>query len=62
MPNKKDYENQVINQVKKYGGASIFWITENQCRAWATQRLEDAGKIIRQKDQYPWCAFKIKGK
>jgi len=59
-------EQAVLRQIKRDGGASIFWITAYPKRALATQRLQDRGDIIRHKkgkyDLYPWCVFSIKGK
>ena len=50
--------------IQQYKIVSIFWITANQRRACAVQRLQDSGVIMRMKnkrrDNYPWCVFKIR--
>ncbi len=47
------------------GGASIFWLTATQARAKRMERLEQAGRIVRRKndarDVYPWCVFEVPG-
>lgn len=59
------YERQVLERIKRDGGASIFWITSNRLIASATQRLEERGTIIRKRkskyDKYPWCVYAISG-
>ncbi len=42
---KKGQEMLVIDYIKNNGGFSIFWVTENQKRAHAAERLEKSGKI-----------------
>jgi len=55
-------EAEVLMEVAKYGGFSIFWATENQQRAHAIERLIESGAIIRGEDSYPWCAYRIAGR
>lgn len=60
MRTAKDQEQDVINYVKKHGGFSIFWVTDNQKRACAATRLVESGRIVRIPDNgYPWCGFKV---
>ncbi|QLG87683.1 hypothetical protein HQ393_05115 [Chitinibacter bivalviorum] len=56
---RQQWEHQVLMRVKRDGGFSMFWVTENGHRAAAATRLVESGKIIRQPDQYPWCAYQI---
>ena len=67
LPNgrtKKGQEHYVLGYIRRHGGASIFWITENQRRACAVQRLQDSGEIVREMDSpsdlYPWCVFTVR--
>ena len=50
--------------IKQHKVVSIFWITANQRRACAVQRLQDSGVIERmqkdRRDRYPYCVFKIR--
>lgn len=56
-------EAEVIERIRAWGGATVFWLTENQKRAHATERLEAAGRIVRDRsatnDKYPWCVFRL---
>lgn len=53
-------ETEVLKQVAKYGGFSIFWATENAARANAICRLEKRNAISEIKGApYPWCKFQI---
>jgi len=52
-------EKEIIDRINEYGGFSIFWVTDNQKRAHAADRLIERGVIIRQKDDYPWCSYAI---
>lgn len=56
-------EREIIERIAKYGGFSVFWITENQKRAHAADRLENAGVIYRDNDDgphlFPWIKMKI---
>jgi hypothetical protein len=54
-------EDMVRRQIEKYGKISVFWATENQKRAWAIDRLEDKGEIVRINPNpyhFPWCGYK----
>ena len=55
-------EREVLNAVQKDGGFSIFWITENQKRAYAGTRLVNDGRIIRTGGDFPWMKFKLAAK
>ena len=54
-------EAEVLAQVKRFGGFSVFWGTENRIRASAICRLETAGRIRRKRKQrgFPWCAYSL---
>ncbi len=52
-------QQEILDQVKNYGGFSIFWATEDQNRAAAIMLLEKRGIIKRQKDLYPRCRYII---
>ena len=53
-------ETEVIKQVAKHNGFSIFWATENQKRAHAIARLARRGVIeVVNGGQYPWCRYRI---
>jgi len=51
---------EILLQVKKHGGYSIFWVTDNSKRAGAATDLVDAGIIGEKSDaNYPWCSMRI---
>jgi hypothetical protein len=56
---KEGQEEEVLAQVLKHGGFSVFWVTENQKRAHAAERLQNRGVIVREGGAYPWCAYKV---
>ena len=56
---KEGQEAEVLAQVEKHGGFSVFWVTENQKRAHAAERLQDRGAIIRDGGSFPWCAYTV---
>lgn len=56
---KAGQETEVLAQVEKHGGFSVFWVTENQKRAHAAERLQERGAIIRDGGAFPWCAYKV---
>lgn len=56
---KEGQENIVLREIKANGGFTIFWATDNQRRAKTVDWLIESGKIIRGKDVYPWCSYKI---
>jgi len=47
-------EEVILDHVRKHGGFSVFWITENQKRAHAAMRLEQSGRLITTKLGYPY--------
>lgn len=52
-----------LNQVRRAGGASYFWITETQARAKRFDAWQKSGVLIRMKDHdadaYPWCVYVV---
>jgi hypothetical protein len=56
---KAGQEAEILAQVKKCGGFSVFWVTENQKRARAAERLQNRGTIVRLGGAFPWCAYKV---
>lgn len=55
-------EQLIIDQVRQYGGFSIFFATETAVRAHAVERLIANKTIIRNNDdQYPWCSYRLQG-
>ena len=62
-PNGKTYAGQVkeiLNQVKRNNGFSIFWVTENNKRASVATDIVNAGVIEPVASEYPWCGWRIK--
>jgi hypothetical protein len=63
MKTREKIDKETLDYIREHKGASIFWITDTQYRAASVTRLEETGKIIRQKDNkydlYPWCVFTI---
>ena len=55
-----DAEWEVVNEIKKNGGANIWWFTENQMRAEAADRLESEGAIVRKQSQFPFVKYELK--
>lgn len=55
--------DDVLEQIRTYGGFSVFWVTENQRRATQADRLVAEGVIVRKtddpRDRYPWCVYEI---
>ena len=53
-------EREVLEQVKRFGGFSVFWGTENRNRAHAIDRLVEQGDIVADgKHIFPWCGYKV---
>ena len=52
-------EAEVISKILVDGGFRVFWATENQLRADAIDRLEAAGRIVRDGGKYPWCKYEV---
>ena len=51
---------EILLQVKRHGGYSIFWVTSNNKRASIATAMIDAGLIGEdKKTEYPWCSMKI---
>ncbi len=50
----------VLQRVRECGGFSVFWATDNQKRACAIVRLENAGVIARVDGHaFPFCGYRI---
>ena len=60
---RKGREEEVLAQIREYGGFSVFWATESQKRAHAIDRLQTTGAISRnrgvRKDAFPWCCYDL---
>lgn len=56
---REGQEDEVIGQVLKHGGFSVFWATAHQKRAHAIERLQNTGRIVRDGGDYPWCAYHL---
>ena len=56
-------EQRVINHLRKSKGrTSIFWVTDNQARAKAIERLEQRGVLKRDRSKeigYPCMFFEV---
>ena len=56
-------EREVLEQVRQFGGFTVFWVTANQKRAWAADRLTTDGRIVCEpshaKHAYPWCVYRL---
>lgn len=51
---------EIVSQVKKSGGFSVFWITENRLRAIVGTEMLKRGELIEhRKSNYPWHALKF---
>ena len=52
---------EVLEQIRDYGGFSIFWVTENHLRACVAQDMQDSGEIITDNKThgFPWIGAKI---
>jgi len=52
---------EVLEEIRDYGGFSIFWVTENQLRACVAQDMQDSGEIITDNKThgFPWIGAKI---
>lgn len=56
---REGQEELVLRQLREHGGFSIFWVTDNQKRACAAQRLRDSKRIIPLDSQYPFCKYVV---
>jgi len=57
---RKGRRSEIVEQVKRAGGFSIFWITENQLRAHVGQRMMDDGSLKEvKKCSFPWYELKV---
>lgn len=54
-------EEEILNEIREFGGLDIFWATENQKRACAVDRLISSGKIkrISYSDPFPFAQYEI---
>lgn len=55
-------ERLILEQVIQNGGFSIFWITENQKRAYAGERLRKSGIISIIGGSFPWHKVEVVNK
>ena len=55
-------EDEVRRQVRDFGGFSVFWVTENERRAQAADRLIMRREIIRNEPDtgFPWCSYRLR--
>lgn len=44
----------IKNKIRRDGGFSVFWATENQKRAIAITDLFESGEIINEGGDFPW--------
>lgn len=51
---------EVLEQIRDYGGFSIFWVTENHLRACVAQDMRDSGEISTDNKThgFPWIGAK----
>lgn len=54
-------EAEVLRQVRKFGGFSVFWITANRKRAAAGDSLRRTGAILpaESRSPFPWCSWRV---
>lgn len=56
-------EHKILKRIYRYGGATVFWITQNQAIAEAMDKLEAAGRVVRLRkhpwDRFPFCVYRI---
>ena len=51
---------EIIEQVEKHGGFTVFWITENAVRASVGQEMLDRGELVStRKSGFPWHALRV---
>ena len=56
----KTPRDEVIAQVRTFGGFSVFWVTSNQGRALAAEALGKDGTIVRADGgTFPWCPYTL---
>ena len=60
MPTRQQNEQAVLERIRECGGATVYWLTENQARACAVDRLVERGVIVQGRDDCSlWCEFMI---
>ncbi len=52
-------EAEIIDQVRCYGGFTVFWITENRLRAHVATKLHDSGMLVTEPAVFPWIKAAI---
>jgi hypothetical protein len=54
-------EEEVVRKVRMDGKFSVFWATESQKRAWAIERLLEAGVLMHvlPESAFPYNAFRV---
>jgi hypothetical protein len=56
----KTARDEVLAQVREFGGFSVFWVTANQPRARAADLLANTGVIVGDGESpFPWNRYKI---
>jgi hypothetical protein len=59
---RRGSELEAVEQVRRFGGFTVFWATDDMRRARALERLSDRGVIVRLRRQprpFPWCAYRL---
>lgn len=53
--------SEILDQIREYGGVSIFWITENALRARIAMDMQNSGEIETWNDLrgFPWISAAI---
>jgi len=58
---KEGRRNEILAQIEKYGGFSIFWVTGNHLRACVAEHMDRNGEIVTDNKThgFPWVGAKI---
>jgi hypothetical protein len=59
MRTKSGREQEIREQVKKYGGFSVFWVTETVTRAQAAKRMMKRGELKVTNMKFPFHKAKL---
>lgn len=60
LSTREGREAEILDRIREYDGVTVFWVTDNQKRAHAMDRLETSGRVIRQGGSFPWMTYIIK--
>ena len=52
-------EDEIRERVRKYGGFSVFWITEHPSRATAAEHMKKRGELKAKTSRYPWTTARL---